>query len=139
MTDYLLDANVVSEVVKPRPEPRVLSFLATETDLWLSAIALHEVEFGIQKLDPGRRRDQMRSGIEAYLTRYVHRFLPVDSAEATVAATMRAEARRRGRTLSVTDALIAATARVHGLTVATRNVKDFQGVDVDLLNPWDAR
>ena len=139
MTDYLLDANVVSEVVKPRPEPRVLSFLATETDLWLSAVVLHEVQFGIQKLDPGRRRDQMRSGIEAYLPRYVHRFLRVDSVEATVAATMRAEALRRGRTLSVTDALIAATARVHGLTVATRNVKDFQGVDVDLLNPWDAR
>ena len=136
MTGYLLDSNVVSEAIKPRPDPLVLSFLKTEADMWLSAVVLHELEFGILRLDPGRRRDHLRSRLESYLIQYAHRLLPVGDVEAVAAASLRAEAQRGGRVLHVADALIAGTARAYGLTVVTRNVGDFEAIDVDVVNPW---
>lgn len=138
MNGYLLDSNVVSEAIKPRPEPRVLSFLEREPEVWLSAVVLHELEFGIRRLDPGRRRTRMRTALDAYLARYGHRLLAVADVEAVIAAAMRAEAQRAGRVLHVADALIAGTARAYGLTVVTRNVTDFEVIDIDVLNPWDS-
>ena len=82
MNGYLLDSNVVSEAIKPRPEPRVLSFLEREPEVWLSAVVLHELEFGIRRLDPGRRRTRMRTALDAYLARYGHRLLAVADVEA---------------------------------------------------------
>ncbi len=137
MNGYLLDSNVVSEAIKPRPEPRVLSFLGREPEVWLSAVVLHELEFGIRRLDPGRRRTRMRNALDGYMARYGHRLLPVADVEAVLAAAMRVEAQRAGRVLHVADALIAGTARAYDLTVATRNVTDFEVLDVEVLNPWD--
>ena len=139
MNGFLLDSNVVSEAIKPRPEPRVLSFVRSASEVWLSAIVLHELEFGIRRLEPGRRRTHMRTALDAYLARYAHRVLPVEDVEAVIAAAMRVEAQRAGRVLHVADALIAGTARAYGLTVVTRNVRDFEALDVDVLNPWDFR
>lgn len=136
MNGYLLDSNVVSEAIKPRPEPRVLSFLEREPEVWLSAVVLHELEFGIRRLDPGRRRTRMRTALDEYLARYGHRVLPVADVEAVIAAAMRVEAQRAGRVLHVADALIAGTARAYDLTVVTRNVTDFDVTDVEVLNPW---
>ena len=138
MSGYLLDSNVVSEAIRPRPEPLVFSFLEGEPDLWLSAVVLHELEFGIQRLDPGQRRTRMRSALQEYLARYAHRLLPVGDVEAVIAAALRVEARRAGRVLHVADALIAGTARAYDLAVATRNVRDFEGLDVEVFDPWAA-
>ena len=99
-------------------------------------MVLHELEFGIRRLDPGRRRTRMRTALDEYLARYGHRVLPVADVEAVIAAAMRVEAQRAGRVLHVADALIAGTARAHDLTVVTRNVTDFDVTDVEVLNPW---
>ena len=135
MSGFLLDTNVVSELTKDRPEARVVAFLNEEQDFWLSAIVLHELEFGLQVLPPGRRREQLRMLQHAVLSEYETHIIPLGRAEAEVAAMLRAEARRAGRNL-YGDALIAGTAKVHNLCVATRNVGDFEDMDVEIMNPW---
>ena len=138
MRGFLLDSNVVSEINRLEPDARVLSFLSGETDLWLSVVVLHELEFGIRRLDPGQRRDRMRRGFSNYVAGFAHRILPVGHEEAVLAAALRVQARRDGRVLHLADALIAGTARAHDLAVATRNVRDFEGLDVEVFDPWAA-
>ena len=138
MSGFLLDTNVVSEMVKPSPEGRVLEFLTEQPDLWLSVIAYHEMKFGLDLLPQGNRRRRLSLVVSALFAEYDDRILPVDRTEAEQAAALRAEARKSGRTLNLADALIAGTAKTHGLCVATRNIADFDGLDVDVLNPWDA-
>ena len=138
MSGFLLDTNVVSEMVKPSPEGRVLEFLTEQPDLWLSVIVYHEMKFGLDLLPQGSRRRRLSLVVSALFAEYDDRILPVDRPEAEQAAALRAEARKSGRTLNLADALIAGTAKTHGLCVATRNIADFDGLDVDVLNPWDA-
>ena len=137
MTGLLVDANVLSEMSRPRPEPSVVSFFAQNDDLWLSVIVLHELEFGIQRLEVGSRRERYRDTLSDYIARYTDRILPVGRLEAVLAAEMRARTARAGRAVHVADALIAGTARAHDLAVATRNVRDFEGLDVETVNPWE--
>ena len=137
MSGLLLDANVISEIGRPRPDFRVLAFLSANDELWLSAIALHEVEFGIQRLDAGRRQERYRRALSDVVGQHAQRILGVGHLEATHAASLRAEAARSGRTLHIADALIAGTARANDLAIATRNVRDFEGLDVEVVNPWE--
>ncbi len=136
MSGSLLDANVISELTKPAPDRRVIAFLTDHDDLWLSSVVLHELEFGIQMLPPGHRRERIISTLSAFVVKYDDRILAVARPEAEWAARFRAQIRRLGRALPLADALIAGTAKAHGLSVATRNVADFQGLDVDVTNPW---
>lgn len=137
MSGVLLDANVISELTRPAPAPPVVAFLAERDDLWLSALVLHELEFGLLLLPRGGRRDALRDTLSEFVRRYEDRILPVGRRAAGEAARLRAEARREGRNLDLGDALVAGTARVHDLCVATRNVADFEGLDVAVANPWD--
>ena len=131
---YLLDTNVVSELRKPRPHGGVLAWLQTVDDraLHLSAVTLGEIQAGIEltrEQDPAKAEE-----IEAWADEVAAAWnvLPKD------AAAFRAWAKlmhRRSDTL-VEDAMIAATARVHGLQVVTRNVRDFKDFDVEVLNPY---
>ena len=137
MTSYLLDTNVISELTRNAPAPEVVSFLTEQDDLWLSAVVVHELEYGLRLLPQGRRRtrlSEMQSGI---LAAYENRILPLDTRGAVWAAHFRAEARRFGRPLDLGDALIAGTAKAHAMTLATRNVADFEQIDVEVVNPWD--
>lgn len=136
MNGVLLDTNVVSETVRREPDANVLAFLSSEPNLWLSVIVLHELEYGIELMTPGRRRDAIASAVRSLAPR-VRRIVPIGPAEAEHAAELRARARRDGRTLDLGDALIAATAGVRRLALATRNVSDFEGLDLRLINPWD--
>ena len=137
MNGLLVDSNVLSEMGRPQPRPSVVSFFDSNTDLWLSAIVLHELEFGIQRLEAGVRRERYRDILSIYVTRYEDRILPVGRSEAVIAAEMRAEAAQSGRALHIGDALIAGTARANDLAIATRNVRDFEGLDVEVVNPWE--
>ena len=137
MSGFLLDTNVVSELTKDVSDSRVVAFLAIQDDLWLSTIVLHELEFGLHLLPLGRRRDRISAALAAFVVEYEDRVLPVGRQEAEQAAALRAQARRSGRVLHVSDALIAGTAKAHGLVVATRNVADFDGLEVDITNPWE--
>ena len=138
MSGVLLDTNVVSEMMKSRPSPQVVAFLAQPAELWLASLVVHELEFGLQLTPPGRRRERLRADISSLLTSYSDRILPFDRASAEWAARFRAEALRTGRPPDIVDMLIAGTAKAHDLAVATRNVKDFAVFGVDLVNPWEA-
>ena len=137
MSGFLLDTNVVSELVKPAPEPSVIAFLTSQTDLWLSTIVLHELDFGLNLLPRGRRRDRLSSVLSTFLSEYSDQIIPVDRREAEQAAAMRAQARRLGRVLYLADALIAGMAKAHDLSLATRNVMDFNDLGVEVTNPWE--
>ena len=137
MSGFLLDTNVISEMTKRGPDPRVVAFLTKEHDLWLPVIVLYELEFGLQLLPMGRRRRHLEATLSAFTTEYENRILPVGRREAEWAATLQALGRRSGRALDLGDALIAGTAKVHGLSVATRNTQNFDGLDIDVTNPWE--
>ena len=137
MSGYLLDTNVVSEIFREAPDLQVRSFLAEQEDLWLSVVALHELEFGLNLLPRGRRREDLRTALSSYVEAYADCILPVTRTEAEQAALLRVQAQRGGRVLHLADALIAGTAIVHNLMLATRNVKDFTALDVNVVNPWE--
>ena len=134
---FLLDTNVVSELVKSAPELQVVAFLNSRDDLWLSTIVIHELHFGLRLLPTGRRQRELRKVLSAIVTEHDDRLLGVGRRVARHAAALRAEARRAGRTTGLADALIAGTAAVHHLTVATRNVSHFQHLGVDVISPWE--
>ena len=136
MSGFLLDTNVISEMTKSEPSPRIIEFLAEHEDLWLSAVVLHELEFGLQLLPVGRRRNSLRTALSGMLENYQGRILAVDEESAVWAARFRSEAHRAGRQLELGDALIAGTAKANDLSVATRNVSDFGYLDVEVVNPW---
>ena len=139
MSGYLLDTNVVSETMRSVPDARVVTFLAEHDDLWLSSIVVHELEYGVRRLAQGRRRSGLEADLLRFTTEYEDRILPLDRVGAEWAARFRVLAQRSGHTLDLGDALIAGTAKAHDLAVATRNIADFQHVDVELVNPWEAR
>ena len=138
MSGFLIDSNVVSEVIKPTPEPRVISFLAQPHEMWLSVIVMHEARYGLNLMPHGQRRESLRSALSAVLVEYTNWILPIDRSAAEHAARLRANARRSGRVLRLADALIAGTAIDHGLTLVTRNIKDFEDLDIDVFNPWES-
>ena len=139
MSGILLDTNVVSELTKETPDRRVLAFFAGHDDLWLSAVVMHELDFGVGLLPPGRWRAGISAVLSAFVTAYEDRILPVRRAEAHQAAVFRVRAHRAGHVLDLGDALIAGTAKANGLSVATRNVRDFDGLGLDVIDPWRLR
>lgn len=138
MTDYLLDTNVVSELSKQSPHPTIVNFLRSPNDMWLSAIVVNELELGVQLLPEGRRRDSLRYWLSQIMEDFRGRILPIRRQEAEAAASFQALVHRDGGKLELADALIAGTAKVRGLSLATRNTRDFSGLDIDIVNPWEA-
>ena len=136
MNGHLLDTNVVSELTNEVPHAGVVTFLVEHDDLWLSSVTVHELEYGLRLLPQGRRRDQLYAAHSGIIAIYNDRILPLDRAAAEFAADVRSQVRRVGRTLDLGDALIAGIARANDLAVVTRNVRDFDGLGVELVNPW---
>ena len=139
MTGYLLDTNVISELTRDVPDTQVVNFLSEHDDVWLPAVLIHEAEYGLRLLPHGWRRNRLTEMQSAILRTYEDRILPLDRAAAEWSAEFRAKARLSGRTIDLGDALIAGTAKAHDLVVATRNVSHFDGLDVDVFNPWHHR
>lgn len=139
MPGYLLDTNVVSELVKAVPDRRVLAWVAQQaaSDLHLSAVALGEIARGVAKLMSGRRRDSLMRWVERDLqAQFEGRILAFDQGAAVIWGRWMGEADRAGRPLASADAQIAATAIRHGLVVVTRNVAGYRIAGVAIVNPW---
>ena len=138
---YLLDTNVVSEWVKPRPNPAVVSWLADvdEDRVFLSVVSLAEIRGGVEQMPAGARRARLTSWlVEELPLRFEGRVLDVDRAVADRWGVLTARSRKLGTNLSSMDAFMAATADVHALTLVTRNVGDFARLGVRLLDPWSS-
>ena len=134
---YLVDANVLSEATKPRPAPAVVDWLRShDRHLVVNPIILGELEYGILLLPAGRRRTRLQKWFADGLKQL--RVLDLDGDTAKVWAGLLAELRRKGRAMPVKDSLIAATARQHRLTIATRNVDDYHHAGVALVDPFES-
>lgn len=132
---YLVDANVLSEPTKPAPSAKVVAWLkANEAELATDPIVLGELWIGILSLAVGRKRAKLEQWFEA-LARTVT-CLPWDQAVSRRWAKLVVELRSRGQSLPLLDAMIAGTALEHSLTVATRNVRDFQRAGVKVVDPF---
>jgi predicted nucleic acid-binding protein len=135
---YLVDTNVVSELVRPSPAPSVIRFLGQSDDLWLSVVTLHELAFGLSRVDDARRRAKLEGFIAATKTQFDGRILEVGAHVAEMAGRLRALAASKGHVMDPLDSFIGATAITQGATLATRNVKDFDYLEIALINPWDS-
>jgi predicted nucleic acid-binding protein len=141
MSGFLLDTNCISEVVRSRPEPRVLKWMeaADESLLYLSVLTLGEIRKGVAGLPQGNRRTQLETWLELDLrARFAGRILPIDALIADRWGLFAADAKRKGKALSAIDGLLAATAVHHNLTIVSRNVADFALTHATVLNPWEA-
>lgn len=141
MSGFLLDTNCISELVRPRPEPRVMEWMDATAEglLYLSVLTLGEIRKGVAGLAQGKRRTRLETWLEVDLqARFSGRIVPIDSAIADRWGLLASEAKRRGKGLAVIDGLLAATALHRNLTVVSRNASDFAGMQVQILNPWKA-
>jgi toxin FitB len=141
VSGFLLDTNCISEVVRPNPEPRVLSWLegTDERLLYLSVLTLGEIRKGVAGLPRGRRRSRLESWLELELqVRFSGRILPIDAAVADRWGILTVEAKQKGLGIATFDGLLAATALHFNLTLVSRNVNDFASTPVLLLDPWRA-
>jgi toxin FitB len=135
----ILDTNVLSETLRPAPSPRVLEWMRAEpaSALFSTAISESELLYGIALLPDGRRRQSLETVIDLIFAQdLAGRVLPFDSAAAREFADIAASRRRAGRAISEADARIAAIARSRGAALATRNVGDFAGCRLELIDPW---
>ena len=136
---FLLDTNLVSERIKPRPNPGVVAWLdhVDEESTFLSVITVMELRYGIQRSSPGKSRTRLEEWLAQDLVpRFSGRILPVDLETADGCGRLSARSEALGRPMETRDALIAATAEVYGLTLVTRNASDFEPVLNSILTPW---
>ena len=137
----VLDTNVVSELVRPQPEPRVLAWVDRHdpAELFITAVTAAEVRHGVALLPTGRRRQRLAALTETLLTAtFAEHVLPFDADASRHYAEVIARRRRAGRGTSALDAQQAAICRGHNATFATRNTPDFTHTGVDLIDPWTA-
>jgi len=137
----LLDTNVLSELMNPSPSVTVKSWLdgVRSGDLRICAITRGEIELGIALMPRGRRRDRFAASARKLHAYFQVRCLPFEENAAIIFGRVVAKRRKSGRPISILDAQIASIALVHGLKLATRNIKDFQHIEgLNLINPWDS-
>ncbi|MDO8280017.1 MAG: type II toxin-antitoxin system VapC family toxin [Burkholderiaceae bacterium] len=135
---YLIDTNVLSELRRKQPAPRVVAWLQARPrqSLFLSVLTLGEIRKGLERVEDPRRKQSLLDWLEVELPNYfVGRVHGIDAHTADRWGRVMAQA---GRPLPAIDGLLAATALQHDLTLVTRNAKDFAGLGLRLVNPWDA-
>jgi toxin FitB len=136
---FLLDTNVVSELVRPRPDVGLIEWLAErdEDQVFLSVVTLAELRYGIARLPIGRRRRSLEEWLRGeLLQRFDGRIMPVNDDVALTWGDVTAECAAVGRPIEAMDALIAATARVYALELVSRNARDFEAALISVHNPW---
>jgi predicted nucleic acid-binding protein len=140
MSGFLLDTNVISELVKPRPEPRVTTWIEAidESLLYLSVLTLGEIRRGVSTLPKARRRATLEAWLKRDLrSRFHGRILAVDEEAADRWGLLTAQARKNGIVLPVIDGLLAATALQHNLTFVTRDTGEISSLGIEVFNPWE--
>jgi toxin FitB len=137
---WLLDTNILSEIRRPKPEPKVLSFIAAcpLDELYISTVTLAELRFGIERLDASERRNELNRWLtHTVRPMFNQRVLPVTEDILFRWRVLMEEGRKTGHTYSQPDLIIAATALHHGFTVVTRDRDDFNKAGVPVINPWE--
>jgi toxin FitB len=134
----ILDTNVVSELMRPEPAPGVASWVRERDsrELRTTVITLAEVRYGIARLPDGRRKEVLLAAADDVFAAFADQVLQVDAAAAEQYAVIASSRERAGRPISGFDALIAAVCRSRGAALATRNVSDFDGTGIELIDPW---
>ena len=134
----LVDTNVWSELVKAAPEPKVRAWeMQNAEQLWLAATVIGELLSGVALMSEGKRKTSLTATYEQILEVHYDRLAEFDLSAARHYADVIALLEQAGRNPKTADAQIAATALANGMMLATRNVKDFEGLGIELINPWD--
>ena len=136
---FVLDTNVASELMRPAPASTVAAWIAERDaeDLFLTAVSEAELLYGVAIIPAGRRRTMLETSMTQWLNLgFVKRILSFDSAAAHAYAEIAADRRRAGRPIGEVDCQIAAISRSRGAVLVTRNMRDFEGSGVDVVDPW---
>jgi len=137
----VLDTNVVSEAMKPEPDPAVRAWLNEQSaeTLYVTSVTLAELLFGIAALPNGKRKDLLSEVLDGLMQLFRERVLPFDTDAARKYADLAVAARTAGRGLPVPDGYIAAIAASQGYQVASRDMAPFDAANVDVINPWESK
>lgn len=136
MTRILLDTNVLSELVRPKPNPKVQAFVRAQIDPLISAFTIHELVFGAERARDPARRAKLIAWIAAVQSQFAGCIVDIDANVAQQAGRIRASAAAQGSNADPIDALIASCANARGAAIATRNVRDFAPLGVTVIDPW---
>jgi predicted nucleic acid-binding protein len=136
----ILDSNVLSELMRPKPEARVIQWLdrQAQTSIWTTSVTVLEIRFGLQIMPLGRRRALYAHGFEVLLQGIDHRIIPFDTEAAQHASELMASRKMRGRPRELRDTMIAGIVLARRATLATRNISHFDDVSATLVDPWAA-
>ncbi len=138
---FLLDTNVISELIRPNPNPAVVNWVAghLSSKLFISVITEMELIYGIAILPSGRRRTLIAKSIESMLQEdFSGRILPFDRKAASASALIRANRRKLGKKIQTADAQIAGIAYIYETILVTANEKDFVDCGIEIVNPWNS-
>lgn len=137
MRRFLIDTNVISEAIKPTPNASATEWLShNAADSYLASITIEELRFGEFMMPEGKKRRTLKDWIDALLVDFAQSIISFDAAAATVCAHFHEMAISVGRTPTIEDLMVAAIAQAKNLTLVTRNVRDFDYLPVDLLDPF---
>jgi toxin FitB len=137
----LLDTNVISEIMLPAPNPRVLRWLDQQPpqSIWITAVTLFEIRCGLQSMSAGKKQTALLALLERWLAEVVqHRIASFDQAAALQAANLAASLKLKGRPRDSRDTMIAGIVLASRATLATRNAKHFEDIAKSVVNPWEA-
>ena len=136
---FAIDTNVASDLMRPEPTPAVAAWIAERDtqEMYLTAVSEAELRYGVAIMPVGRRRNALEAAMARWLDQgFRGRILPFDSAAARAYAVIAAGRRDMGQPIGVADCQIAAICRARSAALVTRNVRDFEGAGVDVINPW---
>ena len=134
----ILDTNVVSELMRPEPEPKVAAWVRSRDrrELRMTSITVAEIRYGIARLPDGRRKQVLMDTATEIFRTFPDQVMPVDAAAAEQYAIVASTRQRAGQPIAGFDALIAAVCRSRGAALATRNLSGFHGTGIEAMDPW---
>ena len=138
---YLLDTCVFSELIKKQPAPSVTQWILERNEALfsVSALTFGEIRKGINKAQDPKKRESLEMWLQDFIIpRFWSRIIPIDGTVALAWGELVANYSKIGRIIPSVDSLIAASAIVHNLQIVTRNIKDFEGLNIKLVNPWES-